>query len=315
MLQFFLHTFGEGITNLYLRPYNEKIWKFDPSFLDLQMVGRIPKPTRQDILNSAAGETIDGYLHQLYFYYPCRGGIESLVRSFTDCYSDKVKIRASQKIESVEKAKGGYRISTNIGYSASDLVISTIPANEFCRMYQGVPEDVQDAGHNLRYNSIVIVIVQLSQDRTGDNFAFMIADKSILFHRVSKIDFLGEAYHQPNTATFMLEITYRKDDSISQLSDEEIMNKASEGLYKLGFADDETKILSYTVKHFEYAYVLYDLDHQSKMKKIRDYFTEQGVFLHGRFGNFEYLNMDSIIDESKKLSDLIKRRFIEGAVH
>ena len=27
MLQFFLKTFGEGITNVYLRPYNEKIWK------------------------------------------------------------------------------------------------------------------------------------------------------------------------------------------------------------------------------------------------------------------------------------------------
>ena len=44
MLQFFLKTFGEGITHSYLQPYNEKIWKFDPSCMDLQMVGRIPKP-------------------------------------------------------------------------------------------------------------------------------------------------------------------------------------------------------------------------------------------------------------------------------
>lgn len=44
MLQFFLKTFGEGITNTYLRPYNEKIWKYDPGFMDTQMVDRIPKP-------------------------------------------------------------------------------------------------------------------------------------------------------------------------------------------------------------------------------------------------------------------------------
>ena len=69
MLQFFLKTFGEGITNTYLRPYNEKIWKFDPSFMDTQMVERIPKPPREDIINSAKGETTEGYLHQLYFHY------------------------------------------------------------------------------------------------------------------------------------------------------------------------------------------------------------------------------------------------------
>ncbi len=55
MLQFFLKTFGEGITNIYLRPYNEKIWKFDPSFMDTQMVDRIPKPPKEDIIKSANG--------------------------------------------------------------------------------------------------------------------------------------------------------------------------------------------------------------------------------------------------------------------
>ena len=59
MLQFFLKTFGEGITNLYLRPYNEKIWKHDPSFMDTQMVDRIPKPTDEEIMRSASGETVD----------------------------------------------------------------------------------------------------------------------------------------------------------------------------------------------------------------------------------------------------------------
>ena len=47
MLQFFLSTFGEGITKLYLQPYNEKIWKFDPAFMDTQMVDRIPKPPKR----------------------------------------------------------------------------------------------------------------------------------------------------------------------------------------------------------------------------------------------------------------------------
>ena len=43
MQQFFLKTFGEGIIKTYLQPYNEKIWKYDPTFMDVQMVERIPK--------------------------------------------------------------------------------------------------------------------------------------------------------------------------------------------------------------------------------------------------------------------------------
>lgn len=69
MLQFFLKTFGEGITRLYLQPYNEKIWKFDSSCMDLQMVSRIPKPLKEDVINSSKGISTEGYKHQLFFHY------------------------------------------------------------------------------------------------------------------------------------------------------------------------------------------------------------------------------------------------------
>ena len=74
MIQFFLKTFGEGITNTYLRPYNEKIWKYDPAFMNTSMVDRIPKPTQEEIRRSAAGETIEGYLHQLISATPPTAG-------------------------------------------------------------------------------------------------------------------------------------------------------------------------------------------------------------------------------------------------
>ena len=32
----FLKIFGEGITKTYLEPYNQKIWKFEPSFMILK---------------------------------------------------------------------------------------------------------------------------------------------------------------------------------------------------------------------------------------------------------------------------------------
>jgi UDP-galactopyranose mutase len=39
------------------------------------------------------------------------------------------------------------------------------------------------------------------------------------------------------------------------------------------------------------------------MDLLRDYFGQEGIFLNGRFGEFEYLNMDSVIDHSMRLSE------------
>ena len=70
MLEFFLATYGEGITNLFLRPYNEKIWSFDPAFMDTQLVERMARPSAEDIIRSAKGETPASPLRPPRLFHP-----------------------------------------------------------------------------------------------------------------------------------------------------------------------------------------------------------------------------------------------------
>ena len=308
MLQFFLKTFGEGITNTYLRPYNEKIWKFDPSFMDTQMVERIPKPPKEDILKSANGETIDGYLHQLYFTYPKQGGTEALIKAFISKLGDKVKIHTDNKVLKVKKQDEKFVVTTSEKEYTCDKIISTMPANEFSHIYEdnNKPQEILDIADNLRYNSIAICIVNVSKDYAGDNYAFMVADKNVKFHRISKLDFMGEHYHKDGTATYMAEITYRKNDLNDKASDGELTQKVIEGLETIGFIDSKDDVNFTDLKRFEYAYVIYDLKHRQNMDAIKEYFVSQGIYLNGRFGSFEYLNMDAIIRQSEKLAKNIK---------
>lgn len=308
MLQFFLKTFGEGITNTYLRPYNEKIWKFDPSFMDTQMVERIPKPPKEDILKSANGETIDGYLHQLYFTYPKQGGTEALIKAFIAKLSDKVKIHTNNKVLKAKKQGDKFVVTTSEKEYTCDKVVSTMPANEFSHIYEdnNKPQEILDIADNLRYNSIAICIVNVNKDYAGDNYAFMVADKNVKFHRISKLDFMGEHYHKDGTATYMAEITYRKNDLNDKASDKELTQKVIEGLETIGFIDSKDDVNFTDLKRFEYAYVIYDLKHRQNMDAIKEYFASQGVYLNGRFGSFEYLNMDAIIKQSKNLAENIK---------
>lgn len=304
MLQFFLKTFGEGITNLYLRPYNEKIWKFDPSFMDTQMVERIPQPAKEDILKSAAGDTVDGYTHQLYFSYPKEGGIEALLTALREKLTDKVKILTNKPIDAVYKTAYGFEVFANGEKFVSDRLISTIPLNTFTFAYRiEKPDEVVQAAKNLRYNSIAIAIINVKTDRSGDNYAFTLADSKIVFHRLSKLDFMGRNYHKNDSVTYMTEVTFRKNDHIDLMSDRELIEKTIDGLKMIGFIDSKNDVNFTVLNRYEHAYVVYDLAHKQNTSLLRDYFEAQGINLNGRFGSFEYPNMDAVIRQSKNLSE------------
>jgi protoporphyrinogen oxidase len=293
MLQFFLKTFGEGITDLYLRPYNEKIWKFDPAFMDTQMVERIPRPPNEDILRSAAGETVDGYTHQLHFSYPKRGGTAAFIEAFAQRLNGKVQIHTDCEVlalrgDTVETSKGAFR---------ADGIASCLPPQAIA------DEEIKPVVAALKYNNIMLAVATVDVDRAGDNFAFMIADRKVLFHRLSKVDFLGGGCHIPNTATYLMEYTYRSGDLVAALPNERLRSMFIDGLREIRFIENDGEVRSFTLKRFPYAYVIYDLEHKRNMSAVREHFARRGVRLNGRFGNFEYWNMDRVIAESRKTAE------------
>lgn len=304
--QLFLKSFGEGITNIYLKPYNEKIWKYDLSSMDTQMTDRIPMAPSEDIIKGAQGNSIDGHLHQLYFYYPSKGGIQSLINSFMNQLSDKVRIFMDNNIVALQKVESIWKVKTDKdSFEPYDLVISTIPVQILTNIYQqNIPEAVIKSVRDLKYNSIIVTIINTNTDNLGDHFAIMIPDKDIIFHRVSKLNFLGDGYGAGDDSTnLMVEITYPNHSPVGKMSNFEIERKIVEDLEKIQVIDHRRQINSMETRRFEYAYVVYDLNHKKNINLVRNYFIHQGMKLCGRFGEFEYLNMDAVIRHAKALSD------------
>ena len=303
MLQFFLKTFGEGITNLYLRPYNEKIWKFDPAFMDLQMVERIPKPPPEDIIKSAQGIPTEGYTHQLFFYYPKRGGIQSLVDSFLTKLGGKVSIRTGVEVRRVSRAGGKWMVESSDGNVRHyDRLVSTIPIPDLLSLLEPrAPEEVLQAADNLKFNSIAICLFHFTRDNLGENLSFTLPDTRVLFHRVSKLDFLLPPESRDGESRVMAEVTYRAGDRISKMSDAEMLDRVTADLARIKLIDGPDVIRARDITRHRHAYVIYDLDHRRNMKTIREYCEGRfGLMLHGRFGEFEYINMDAVVEKSMK---------------
>ncbi len=125
----------------------------------------------------------------------------------------------------------------------------------------------------------------------------------ILFHRLSKLNFLGENYCRGGeSSTLMAEVTFRSGSYLSTFDRATIEKRVADDLVKLGFINQED-IVSIETRSERYAYVIYDLDHRKNVDRVLGYLRESGIECVGRFAEFEYLNSDGVVEHTLKLAE------------
>src|SRR6185312_6531481 len=129
--EWLLSVFGEGICEAYLFPYNRKVWNLPVSRLSMLWADRIPRPPAETILRSVLGYPTEGYLHQLYYHYPRRGGYQAISQSWAKRTGP---IRFGYEVKSVRRAQGGgWEITDGRTPRRVDELVSTIPVHELVR--------------------------------------------------------------------------------------------------------------------------------------------------------------------------------------
>jgi len=300
--EWFYYTFGKGIAEKYLIPYNEKIWKYPLEKISTIWVERVPNPPVEDIIKSSLGIPTEGYTHQLYFYYPKFGGIQSLIKSFEK--SIRARIITNFEVKNIRKEDNKWIVSNGKKEFVFDKLISTIPVPELVKALDDVPKEVVEAVNDLKFNSLITVGIGIDKARINDFSWLYIPDKDVLPHRVGFLSNYSPYVAPKGKSSVLAEITYREGDDISRMKNKEVIEKTIEDLDRLGIINKKDVILTTTYK-FKYAYVIYDLNYKRNLKVILEYFNEVGIDLVGRFAKWAYLNMDDVIKETK---DYVERR-------
>ncbi len=291
------YTFGDGIAGKYLIPYNEKIWKVALSSIGLEWVERVPRPPLEDIVKSALGIETEGYSHQLYFFYPRTGGIQSLVEAF----SSGGDVVTGFDVDRIEPRGAGWKVSGPGGARSYDRLVLTIPVNEAIKRMDGVPDQVRRAADNLVYNSIRLVLVGLDDDSLMDKSAIYIPEESVAPHRVCFMGYFSPENVPEGCSSLVAEITTRPGDPLHSMPGEDLAGRVVSDLHRVGVID-QGRVRTTEVRDVEYAYVVHDVDHRRNVDVIRSYFDSLGIVLHGRFGEFEYINMDEVVKRSMALA-------------
>ncbi|WP_048150683.1 protoporphyrinogen/coproporphyrinogen oxidase [Palaeococcus ferrophilus] len=297
MKEWFYYTFGKGIAEKYLIPYNEKIWKYPLDQMSTVWVDRIPQPPVEDIIKSSLGIPTEGYTHQIYFYYPKYGGIQSLAKAFEKPINGN--IITNFEVRKIKKEEGKWIISNGKQEFEVDKLISTIPLQELIKALEDVPNEVIEAVNNLKFNSLITVGIGVDKPKLNDFSWLYIPDKDVLTHRVSFPSNYSPYGAPQGKSSVLAEITYKDGDGVSRASDKEIAERTVEDLDRLGIIDKDEVILT-TVYRFKYAYVIYDLNYKENLKTIFSYLKTIGIDSIGRFGSWEYANMDAVVKMVKK---------------
>jgi len=292
-------TFGASISDKYFIPYNRKIWNYDPAKIALQWVSRIPKPPLEDVLKSAVGIATEGYLHQLYFYYPKAGGYQAIVKAFASQVSDRVK--NGETITRVAKTSRGWEVETQSGVRTYETLVSTLPIHDLLKLWDGAPVEAHEVAKKLRYNCLINVLLGAKERTPLPYTAVYLPQPEILFHRVSFPKQFNENNVPEGHLGFMAEITSNEGDGVWEMTDDAILDRVVADLEAIDFVKRDDVTYSKVVR-FKYGYPVYDVDYFENSKKLRALVEAEGIRLLGRFAQFEYINSDVCVERALALA-------------
>ncbi len=300
-LEWIKYVFGEAIASKYLIPYNKKIWKTDLDEISLDWVGgRVPNPPLDDVIKAAVGLDVEGYKHQLNFCYPREGGIEVLAKSLARLLRvNGVTVRVNSPVTSVEHLPRNDLIEVSSeGFTVRcECVVYTAPLNRSRKILEPILHERAAHLNELKTVSLAVIGVGVRGPTPPYHWIYF-PDPSVPFHRVGILSNYSPANAPASGAALIAEVSFKEGSAPprTRVEREVLEGLESVGLLKL------SNVEVIETWFWRDAYVLYDNRRGSVLAEILPLLREAGIFPHGRFGSWEYLNMDAVLLKSRKLA-------------
>jgi UDP-galactopyranose mutase len=286
--------FGVGIAKHLMIPYAKKIWTITPEDMNFEWVwNRVPRLSMEELLDGALEDNPKLFGFNTEFWYPIQGGIEGLPFSFLPKVNN---VHLNKEVTAIHLRKKCIEFSDN-KKAYYETLISTLPLPEIIKRLDDVPKGVERAAQDLMHNSVYCVNLGIARERISPYHYIYFYEPDFLFHRISFPMNLSSYTTPKGHSSVTTETSYSKHKKISK---ENIIEKVIEDLIKakILFPDDE--IVVSDVADIHVAYVIYDLNHRKNVKKIHDFLHKNHIFPCGRFGEWEYFNMDHALASGKR---------------
>ena len=263
---------GNKICDEYMIPYNEKLWGVSPSEMDIDWLYKIPRVNVDEVLRYCLErkQDVTKFPAHIHFYYPKKGGFESLVSAIA---KDEMKyIKLNEAVTKMDYVRDHWVI--NDTYEAKN-VINTTPWNDLYDAL-GRPHEIESDITKIRYNRIVVSLYEHDYEH-GWHWRY-VPDSALAHHREF---YIGNFAKDSKPNGIYLETGIKRFDEKSA-----------------GF-EGVKPVANYTT---DAAYPIPVVGHTQAIRNILKYYEPMHLFGCGRWGQHEYQNADVSMHEAVKFA-------------
>ena len=259
---------GDRIADNYMLPYNQKMFGKDLSRLGTYWLYKLPSVNLEDTILSCLERKMHGnYPAHTEFFYPKKHGFGEVWLRMAEAVQDKIRYGVTVNSLDVENrlVNGEYQ---------AEIIINTLPWTEF-ETILNCETDVVDACKKFAYTSLEVK--HFTEDSPEGYQWVYYPDPKLPYHR----KFYRGGYLKGAHGGYF-ETNMERADMVNEEA-----------------APDAWRYVN------KYAYPCNTIDKPEKIARVLAFMKSKQIYGLGRWGEWEHLNADVVVDHAMKLMDTI----------
>lgn len=287
--------FGKSITELFLKPYNEKLYACSLKKLDTNAMGRFfPYADLKDIIKNMKESQDSSYNNT--FEYPKKGAQVFIEALLSDINMDNLMLNTEVRNIDVSKKKATITSGGEVETVVYEYLINTVPLNIFTSICKvDVPADI------LSYNQVLVYNIGFDsalEDTTSHWIYF--PENKYCFYRVG---FYNNILSDIKGSTYV-ELGFGANVVITDKMKEEYFKKTIEDLRDCGIVTNQ-KVVAHETLVINPGYVHITEKGKIWVDRFMSEMSEKNVYSIGRYGAWTYCSMEDCMLQALKLSKII----------
>jgi protoporphyrinogen oxidase len=287
--EWILATFGQGLADVFMLPYNFKVWAYPPEMMNAVWVGERVAVTdiKRVLHNLVHGKDDVSWGPNNTFQFPKRGGTGAIWRACAERLPLN-KLHFNAMVTSIDLNR--HEVTTANGKTLNyDTLISTIPLSELIRL-SGQTQFTELSRRGLLYSASNIFGIGLRgkprEELTKKCWMYFPED-NCPFYRVTVF-----SNYSPNNVpdiktnwSLMAEVSESPYKPVEQAR---LMEQVIQGLLATHLIERRADIISTWKYRAGYGYPTPGLERNQALAEIIPFYEQHDVYSRGRFGLWKY---------------------------